>query len=213
MKSKDTHKSIDQIAKEYNAQFLEGASVLNEIMKDFITNKLDKTRLDEVIESERKCDRIKEKYIQVLFQDKRALPFLVEDRYKIITMVDEALGKVEFIARFLKIYPFDLYDDISEDFKKLCNTCYSLIKMLIDTLELMETNFDGAYEKTIEIEKMRREARKLRYSLLETIYKKTEEPTRVLLTSKLINNVYNVIAWIEDIADYLRGLIIKYPTR
>ncbi|TXT66614.1 MAG: hypothetical protein BAJALOKI3v1_20077 [Promethearchaeota archaeon] len=213
MKSKDTHKSIDQIAKEYNAQFLEGASVLNEIMKDFITNKLDKTRLDEVIESERKCDRIKEKYIQVLFQDKRALPFLVEDRYKIITMVDEALGKVEFIARFLKIYPFDLYDDISEDFKKLCNTCYSLIKMLIDTLELMETNFDGAYEKTIEIEKMRREARKLRYSLLETIYKKTEEPTRVLLTSKLVNNVYNVIAWIEDIADYLRGLIIKYPTR
>lgn len=213
MKSKDTNKSIDEIAKEYNAQFLEGASVLNEIMKDFITNKLDKSRLDEVIESERKCDRIKEKYIQVLFQDKRALPFLVEDRYKIITLVDEALGKVEFIARFLKIYPFNLYDDISENFKKLCNTCYILIKMLMDTLELMETNFDDAYEKTIEIEKLRRDARKLRYSLLETIYKKTEEPTRVLLTSKLVNNVYNVIAWIEDIADYLRGLIIKYPTR
>jgi predicted phosphate transport protein (TIGR00153 family) len=213
MKSKDTNKRIDEIAKEYNAQFLEGASVLNEIMKDFITNKLDKSRLDEVIESERKCDRIKEKYIQVLFQDKRALPFLVEDRYKIITLVDEALGKVEFIARFLKIYPFNLYDDISENFKKLCNTCYILIKMLMDTLELMETNFDDAYEKTIEIEKLRRDARKLRYSLLETIYKKTEEPTRVLLTSKLVNNVYNVIAWIEDIADYLRGLIIKYPTR
>ncbi|MBD3214332.1 MAG: DUF47 family protein [Candidatus Lokiarchaeota archaeon] len=213
MKSKDINKSIDEIAKEYNAQFLEGASVLNEIMKDFITNKLDKSRLDEVIESERKCDRIKEKYIQVLFQDKRALPFLVEDRYKIITLVDEALGKVEFIARFLKIYPFNLYDDISENFKKLCDTCYILIKMLMDTLELMETNFDDAYEKTIEIEKLRRDARKLRYSLLETIYKKTEEPTRVLLTSKLVNNVYNVIAWIEDIADYLRGLIIKYPTR
>jgi len=212
MKNEET-KSIDKIAKEYNTQFLEGAKILNELMEDFVNNNLDKSKLDNVIEAERKCDRIKEKYIQVLFQDKRALPFLVEDRYKIINMVDEALGKIEFIARFLRIYPFDLYEDISEDFERMCNTCFVLIKMLIDTLELMETNFDGAYEKTIEIEKIRREARKLRYSLLGTIYKKTEEPTRVLLTSKLVNNVYNVIAWIEDIGDYLRGLIIKYPTR
>lgn len=212
MKNEET-KSIDKIAQEYNTQFLEGAKILNALMEDFVNNNLDKSKLDNVIEAERKCDRIKEKYTQVLFQDKRALPFLVEDRYKIINMVDEALGKVEFIARFLKIYPFDLYEDISEDFERMCDTCFGLIKMLIESLELMETNFDGAYEKTIEIEKIRREARQLRYSLLETIYKKTEEPTRVLLTSKLVNNVYNVIAWIEDIGDYLRGLIIKYPTR
>ncbi|MBD3195660.1 MAG: DUF47 family protein [Candidatus Lokiarchaeota archaeon] len=212
MKSK-SEKSIDEIAKEYNSEFLKGAKRLNELMKDFLENKLDKSDLDDVIDAERRCDRIKEKYIQVLFQDKRALPFLVEDRYKIITLVDEALGKVEFIARFLKIYPFDLYEDISGDFKKMCDTCSVLIEILIDSLELMEINFDKAYEKTVEIENLRREARKVRYKLLGVIYKKTDDPIRVLLTSKLVNNVYNIIAWIEDIADYLRGLIIKYPTR
>ena len=212
MKNKD-EKSIDEIFAEYSKEFLKGAKLLNKLMKDFINEKLDKSELDGVIESEHECDRIKEIYIKVLFQDKRALPFLVEDRYKIITLVDEALGKMEFISRFLKIYPFDLYEDISEGFEKMCDICYILITHLTETLELMETDFEGAFEKTLEIERIRRDARDLRYGLLGNIYKKTEEPTRVLLTSKLVNNIYDVIAWIEDIADYLRGLIIKYPTR
>ena len=79
----------------------------------------DKDKLEGVIKSEKKCDKLKDEYIQILFQNKRALPFLVEDRYKIIKLVDQVLGSIEFFARFLKIYPFELYDDISKEFKEI----------------------------------------------------------------------------------------------
>ena len=210
---KEELKSIDQISKEYNEEVLRGATLLHELMKDFINHELDKEELDGVIQAEKNCDRIKDRYIQVLFQDKRALRFLVEDRYKIITLVDEALGKTEFLARFLQIYPFELYDDITKKFSRMCDICLDLMKSLLETLNLMETNFDEAYEGTFKIEKTRREARTIRFNLLEITYKKTDNPTKVYLTSLLINNLYEIISHVEDIADYLRGLIIKYPAR
>jgi len=210
---KEELKSIDQISKEYNEELLRGATLLHELMKDFINHELDKKELEGVIQAEKNCDRIKDRYIQVLFQDKRALPFLVEDRYKIITLVDEALGKTEFLARFLQIFPFDLYDDITKKFSRMCDICLDVMKKLLETLNLMETNFDEAYEGTFEIEKTRREARTIRFNLLEITYKKTDNPTKVYLTSLLINNLYEIISHVEDIADYLRGLIIKYPAR
>ncbi|TFF98614.1 MAG: DUF47 family protein [Promethearchaeota archaeon] len=211
---KEESKSINELSKEYNEEVLRGATLLHELMEDFIAHKLDKKELDGVIQAEKNCDRLKDKYIRVLFQNKRALPFLVEDRYKIITLVDEAFGKTEFLARFLQIFPFALYDDILEDFSRMCDICLNLMQMLIDTLNLMETNFDEAYEGTFEIEAIRREARTIRFKLLERVYKKTDNPTKVYLTSLLINNLYEIISFIEDIgADYLRGLIIKYPAR
>jgi predicted phosphate transport protein (TIGR00153 family) len=210
---KETSKSIDEISKEYNNEVLRGATLLHAQIQNFIDHKLEKEELNEVIQAEKNCDRLKDKYIQVLFQDKRALPFLVEDRYKIITLVDEALGKMEFLARFLKIFPFELYEDIVAKFRRMCEICLEVMEKLIETLNLMETNFDEAYEGTFEIESTRREARTIRFNLLEIVYKKEDNPTRVYLTSLLINNLYEIISYVEDIADYLRGLIIKYPAR
>ncbi|TXT57970.1 MAG: hypothetical protein BAJALOKI1v1_1800007 [Promethearchaeota archaeon] len=208
-----TSKSIDELAKEYNDELMKGVHLLKEVMEDFLNHQLDRDKLEGVIQAEKKCDRIKEKYIQVLFQDKRALPFLVEDRYKIITLVDETLGRIEFFARFLQIYPFQIYNKIIDDFGRLCNICSELMKMLVETLELMETNFDAAYEKTFQIEETRREARKIKFNLLGILFKKPEKPLKVYLTSKLVTYLYDVISHVEDIADYLRGLIIKYPSR
>jgi predicted phosphate transport protein (TIGR00153 family) len=212
MKNK-TSQDINKLAKEYNNELLKGIKLLHTLIHDFINHKLDKSKLDGVIKAEKKCDRIKEKYIRVLFQDKRALPFLVEDRYKIITLVDEGLGKVEFFSRFLRVYPFEFYDEISKEFSRLCEICSELMQELIETLELMETDFDAAYEKTFEIEATRREARKIKFELLEVLYKKTDNAIKIYLTSKLITYLYDIISHVEDIADYLRGLIIKYPSR
>lgn len=210
---KETSESIDEISKEYNNEVLRGATLLHAQIQNFIDHKLEKEELNEVIQAEKNCDRLKDKYIQVLFQDKRALPFLVEDRYKIINLVDEALGKIEFLARFLKIFPFGLYEEIVAEFRRMCEICLEVMETLIETLNLMETNFDEAYEGTFEIESTRREARTIRFNLLEIVYEKEDNPTRVYLTSQLINNLYGIISYVEDIADYLRGLIIKYPAR
>ena len=210
---KEKRNQLQEINEEYLAQTLKGAKTLHDLMNRFIENKLNKADLDEVIESEHECDILKEKYTEVLFKEKRALPFLVEDRYKILMNVDQINDKTEFLARFMQVYTFELYDDIIDQFKILCENCMQTVELLINCATLIETDFESAYAKTFEIEEVRRKARKVRFNLLEEIYKKSNEPTRVYLTSKLVTIIYEIANWAEEVSDFLRGLIIKYPSR
>ncbi|GAI18243.1 unnamed protein product, partial [marine sediment metagenome] len=85
--------------------------------------------------------------------------------------------------------------------------------ILIDCIGLMETDFNAAYKKTFNIESLKRKARHSKYDILEIIYKKKEEALRVILTSNLTNQIFDLIGMTEEISDYLRGLILKYPNQ
>ncbi len=210
---KEKKNELMEINKEFLTETLTGIEALHNATSRFINDKLDKNELEDVILSEKKCDRIKEKYVQVLFKDKRALPFLVEDRYNILLKLDQVNDKAEFFARFLQVYPFKLYADIKEKFTILCDSCYNTVKELINCATLIETDFDGAYKLTFNVESIRREARKAKFELLDILFKKKDDPTKIYLTSKLVTYIYDIASWAEQTSDYLRGLIIKYPTR
>lgn len=210
---KDKKNELDEINKEFLAEILNGSALLHEALSTFIDDKLKKESIEGVIQAERKCDELKEKYIQVLFRDKRALPFLVEDRYNILMMIDSVNDKMEFFARFLDVYPFKLYEEIKEEFRSMCSACAQSVEQLLDCAILIETDFDGAYKKTFEIEESKREARKVKFNLLGKLYKMKDDPTKVYLTSKLVTYLYDIVSWVEETSDYLRGLIIRYPSR
>ena len=210
---KEKINELDEVNREFLSQSLTNIITLHELVNQFINKKLNKEDLEKVIQGEKKCDRIKERYVQVLFRDKRALPFLVEDRYSILMKLDKTNDKIEYFARFLEVYPFDLYEDIKEEFKILIDSTVETVQELTTCATLIETDFEGAYKKTFEIEAIRRKARKAKFELLNTIFKKTKDPTKVYLTSKLVTYIYDVASWAEEVSDYLRGLIIKYPSR
>ena len=210
---KDKKNELDEINREFLAETLNGSALLHEALSTFIEDKLKKESIEGVIQAEKKCDELKEKYTQVLFRDKRALPFLVEDRYNILMMVDSVNDKMEFFARFLGVYPFKLYKEIKNEFKKLIKACAQGVEELVNSAILIETDFDGAYKKTFEIEEKKREARTAKFNLLGKLYKMKDDPTRVYLTSKLVTYIYDIVAWVEETSDYLRGLIIRYPSR
>lgn len=210
---KEKKNELTEINNEFLAETLAGIEALHKATNQFINDKLNKNELEDVILSEKKCDRIKEKYVQVLFKDKRALPFLVEDRFNILMKLDQVNDKAEFFARFLQVYPFKLYADIKEKFITLCDSCYKTVKELINIATLIETDFDGAYKVTFNVESNRREARKAKFELLDILFKKKDDPTKIYLTSKLVTYIYDIASWAEQTSDYLRGLIIKYPTR
>jgi predicted phosphate transport protein (TIGR00153 family) len=210
---KEKKNELDEINKEFLAETLNGSAILHDVVSQFIKNKLNKDDIEGVIESERKCDRIKEKYVQVLFKDKRALPFLVEDRFNILMMIDSVNDKMEFFARFLKVNPFKLYEEIKDEFRELCNACAQSVEELINCATLIETDFDGAYKITFKIEDLKRKARTAKFNLLEKLYQMEDNPTRVYIISKLVTYIYEITSWAEETSDYLRGLIIKYPSR
>jgi len=210
---KEKKNELEEVNKEFLAETLNGSALLHEALSTFTNDKLKKESLEGVINVEKKCDVLKDKYVQVLYRDKRALPFLVEDRYNILMMIDAVNDKMEFFARFLEVYPFKLYKEIKGEFKDLYTACSQAVEELVDCAVLIETDFDGAYKKTFEIEEKKREARTAKFSLLGKVYKMTDDPTKVYLTSKLVTYMYDIVSWVEETSDYLRGLIIKYPSK
>jgi uncharacterized protein Yka (UPF0111/DUF47 family) len=204
---------------ELNQQFQEGirnaAEKLFYYLTDYIENRLDQAKLkfQEIVDYEDKCDDLKERYIKLLFKEKRALPFLVEDRYKIIITLDKIVNKSEFISRYLQVNPFKIYPEIKADLKEYIKLYYNSVNQLLNLTILMETSFKGAYEITFDIERLRMESHNLKFKMLEVVFKKIDEPLRVNLVWKLISLIYDVISWCEETSDFLRGLIIKYPSR
>jgi len=201
-------------ANEFYDEISKGCQLLNSCITDLINNKMDKNKLDEVIKCEHNADRAKEMYINLLYKDQRALPFLIEDRYRLIKYLDIVSDKSEDLARELKIYPFELFDDIKGDIKKLSDLCNETIKILLEMVNLMETDFKTAYQKSFDIETLKRNARKIKYIILDLIYQKSKERSlRIYLTSKIGIKIFDIILRAEEISDFLRSLIVKYPSK
>jgi predicted phosphate transport protein (TIGR00153 family) len=206
---------LEDINQEFQEEIRNSAEKLYFYLSDYIDDKIveSKNKFQEIIEGETRCDELKENYIRLLFKERRALPFLVEDRYTIIILFDKIMNKLELIARYMQINPFKLDLEIKEDMKEYIKLYYNTVIQLLNLSLLMEKNFRGAYEITFEIERLRLEAHNLKFKILESIFKKTDEPLKVNLTWKLISLIYDVISYAEEISDFLRGLIMKYPRR
>lgn len=207
----DEKRSLEEVNKEFREKILEGVNLMYQLLSDFTDDRLDKNKLQNIIFFEKKCDRLEEEYIELLYKKKRALPFVVEDRYKIITSLDTIIDKIELVARFLKVYPFKAPDIIIDIFKKYNELFSKAVKSLIKCSEIIEYDFKEAYAQASDVEEYRRNAYDLRFKLLEIIFTKIKDPVKVDLTSQLISLVYDVIARCEEVSDYFRGLIVKYP--
>jgi len=211
---KDKRSQLLTAASEFNNEVLNGSLLLHECINDLIDGKLDQKKLADVVKCEHNADLAKEKYINMLYKDKRALPFLIEDRYRLIKYLDIISDSSEELARGLTVFPFYLFDDIRTEMKKLNDLYQETIDTLVDTVNLMETDFKTAYQKTFHIETLKRAAREVKYKILGIIYQKGQEKSlRVYLTSKICIKMFDMIVRSEEISDFLRSLIVKYPSK
>ncbi|KKM65463.1 hypothetical protein LCGC14_1491030 [marine sediment metagenome] len=210
----DKKQKLMDAAEVFHSEVLRGADLLHESINDLIKGKLDSAKLDEVIESEHIADDEKEAYINILYKDRRALPFLVEDRYRLIKYIDLVSDDSEELARGLKVFPFALYDDIKENMQELNDIYDKAVEKLVEMISLMETDFNAAYEKSFEIENLKRNAREVKYDILDVIYQKSKARSlQIYLTSKICIKLFDMIKRAEEISDFLRSLIVKYPSK
>jgi len=203
-----------EAAEAFHKEVLRGTQLLYGYINDLIEGKRDPANLEKVVIAEHEADLKKERYIEILYKDKRALPFLVEDRYRLIKYLDAISDNSEDLARRLKVFPFELYEDIKDDMKKINDTYRETVEALVEMVKLMETDFKTAYQKSFNIETLKRTARETKYDILDTIYKKKDEKSlRVYLTSKIPIKLFDMVSRAEEISDFLRSLIIKYPSK
>lgn len=214
-KIKTDKNTLVKIGREFNAETLRGMNLLHDRINDLIEGKLDKSRMIDVIQSEHIGDRIKDRYIDLLYKDRRALPFLVEDRFRIMKYLDVIADTSEDVAYIIKIFPYDnIYDDIKENMKILNGIYKESVELLISMVELMETDFKTAFQKSFNMETLKRTGRDYKYKILEVLYKKeADKSLKVYLISKVSIKLYDMIQKAEEISDFLRSLIVKYPSK
>ena len=201
-------------ANDFYSEVLKGSQLLHECINDLIDGKMDKKKLDDVVDCEHNADHAKENYINVLYKDRRTLPFLVEDRYRIIKYLDIVSDNSEELARGLKVFPFELFNDIKTEMKSINDLYQKTIEILVKMVNFMETDFKTAYQKSFEVETLKRSAREAKYRILDILYQKPEEKSlRVYLTSKICIKIFDMIVRAEEISDFLRSLIVKYPSK
>ncbi|MHA1150874.1 MAG: DUF47 family protein [Promethearchaeota archaeon] len=210
---KEKKNELLEVGKEFNSEVLKSVKLLDECINECLDGKCDLTKVSEVILTEHIGDRLKDKYIEILYKEKRALPFLVEDRYRIVKYLDVIADTAEDIAYILKIYSFTIYSDIINELKMLSGTMVETVQTLIEMVNLMETGFKKAYEKSFAVENHKRLGRELKYKILEKLYQKDDKSLKVYLTSKLCIKMQDIILKAEEISDFLRSLIIKYPSK
>lgn len=68
-KDKDQGPSLEDLNRRILDETLIGTKTLNKLVNDYIDGNLNKEDLDEVTDSEQRADRLKEKYIKLLFED------------------------------------------------------------------------------------------------------------------------------------------------
>ncbi|MFW9941431.1 MAG: DUF47 family protein [Candidatus Thorarchaeota archaeon] len=205
---------MQNAANEFHSEVLKGSHLLHDCINDLIDGKMNKKKLDDVIQCEHDADQAKERYINVLYKDKRALPFLVEDRYRLIKYLDIVSDNSEELARGLKVFPFELFSDIKKEMKSINDLYQKTIEILVEMVDLMETDFKTAYQKSFDVETLKRNAREAKYKILKILYQKPEENSlRVYLTSKICIKIFDMIIRAEEISDFLRSLIVKYPSK
>ncbi|MHA1269180.1 MAG: DUF47 domain-containing protein [Candidatus Helarchaeota archaeon] len=205
-------RKLHDVFKEYQTVITNGLKELNILIGDFINNKLDKEKLKNIINFEKKADRLKEEYIELLYKKRRALPFLVEDRYNIIRSLDKVMNIGELIARTLQIYPFNIDPDIKDNFDKLNESFINTMDALIKASSLIETDFDATRDQISLIASLRRKAHDLKFQILSDSYKEIKNALEIKLFDDIISLVYETISKAEEISDFLYGLIVKYPS-
>jgi len=120
----------------------------------------------------------------------------------------------EELARGLKVFPFELFNDIKTEMKSINDLYQKTIEILVEMVNFMETDFKTAYQKSFEVETLKRSAREAKYRILDILYQKPEEKSlRVYLTSKICIKIFDMIVRAEEISDFLRSLIVKYPSK
>ena len=51
------------------------------------------------------------------------------------------------------------------------------------------------------------------YYSAKQLYEKKDDALKVYITEDIVSKMFDIVAIAEDFSDYLRGLIIKYPSK
>lgn len=207
---------IQELILEHAELVLKTVQALHEYIR-IVRKKKPKKRLveteeqlgEKVLKLERQADEIEEKINEELFRG-AFLPVTSSDRYDLIGAIDGIADRCEIVVRKLRIIvePIDL--EIKEQLSKMTKLCVEATEEIVESLQLMGKDFDGAINKAHSVYPIREKNRDVEFETLRILI----DHEMHYSTFVLLHDVFQLLGQTTDraktAADNIISMIIKY---
>nr|MDO8109537.1 DUF47 family protein [Candidatus Sigynarchaeota archaeon] len=165
----------------------------------------------EIIDYEKKIDRVKEVFTVNLYKQKGFLPSIQKNDYLfIVETIDEIADEMEIVARQFQIYEFNFPEALKTDFVGLAEAVTSTVETLVDEISFLFKDFKMTENAWIKVQDERRAAREQQWTLHAKILDMESDFKALLMHRALVKVLISVADKAEDFSDSINALAIKY---
>jgi predicted phosphate transport protein (TIGR00153 family) len=181
--------------------------VAAELWEDRDFEKLEELK-DEIIELERKSDKIKDKLVDNIYSKRAYLPQQTEERFQLVMHMDAVLDAAEEAVRILALsHPERPPEEIDE----LTEKCWNCTDYLQDAIKYLFKDFEKAAELSRKVDETREEARDIKFRLFDKLFNEYDYKAKEILQFRIISERISQVAIKAEIAgDFIRTLAVRY---
>ncbi len=163
---------------------------------------------EEIIELERESDKLKDDLITQIFSKHAYLPQQTEERYSLVNHLDSIIDAAEEAVRLMEI---GKHKRPPKAIAKMAKKCWECTDLLQDVVKFLFTDFEAAIEMAKKVEKVREEARDLKFELHKRLFNDPEcSPVDVAYFHSISRRIIEVAIQAEITADFIRVLAVRY---
>ena len=163
---------------------------------------------DEIIELERKSDKIKNKLVDNIYSKGAYLPQQTEERFNLVMCMDAVLDAAEEAVRILALsHPEKPPKEIHE----LAEKCWICTDVLQDAIKYLFKDFEKAFELSRKVDSIREEARDIKFKIFDKLFNEYDYTAKEILQFRFISERIALVAIkAEIVGDFIRTLAVRY---
>lgn len=207
-KKLDLEKMFD-IHTEYAYQ-----SVLHlvDAVNSFCDNKYDllHEKAKKVIEFENQADNLRRR-LCILIRETMP-PYIGQDRFKLLDLIDDVADRSELLARYLMIYPIKVPSSLINPIKELAMKTLETVKIMFDAEKALWEDINLAFKRSGEVEILREQVRDAQFDVIKKILTEDIDTEIKIILKEIVVFLGRISDKAEEIADYISFIGIKYKS-
>ncbi|MCD6483953.1 MAG: DUF47 family protein [Candidatus Odinarchaeota archaeon] len=173
--------------------------------KDFDTLKVNANK---VIELEDSADKIRREVTKLIRE--LTIPYVGQDRFKLLDLIDDIADRAELLARYLLIYPLPVPNEIIESLKELGNKTLAVVSKMFKAEKALWTDIHKAIEIVEEVQTLREDTRSAQFDLIKIIFQGDIDTETKIMLKEISVFLGRIADKAEEIADYISFIGLKY---
>lgn len=186
--------------------FNKGSLLMNEVMKDYSKAEL---KMKEIIELEHDADAVNDRIIDKLNQT-FITPIDREDIYALANGLDDGVDFLQGTLQRMVMYRTGPARQGAVDLTELLVEGTEELIKAFTLLKNIKSNQHKILDHTRRIEKLESEGDRLYRKEVAHLFESCKDPIEVIKWKEVLEYLENTLDHCEDIADLIRGVVMKY---